>query len=100
MTTSRWLIWLILVNFCLLSCAGLGMAYQDHYYYLDPPNHNLRGKTPKDDLAESRCDPQRLQDGKLSYQCVVHLEADYRALVTEVDRLETELTACQQGHKP
>lgn len=79
----------------LAACSSF--ALNDPHTVLDPPNHTLRGKTPKDDRPESDCDPIKKPDGSLEYQCVVHTFANYGALLKEIDRLENQLKACQQG---
>lgn len=79
----------------LVSCSS--MALNDVYWVLDPPQHTLRGKTAKEDRPESDCDPVKNADGSLKYSCVVHTTANYKALLTEINRLEQALIACQQG---
>lgn len=107
----------------LVACSALTL--NDPHTILDPPNHTLRGKTPKDDRPESDCDPvkQYACDPKLDshcdlavippcdpvsdtlctmtlkYLCVVHKLPDYKALLKYVDRLEKDLKSCQQGRQ-
>ena len=92
----RWMI-SALVFGLIFGCSSY--AVYDPHWVLDPPAHNLRGRTPKEDRPESDCDPVKRDDGTLQYQCVVHTFPNYRALLKEMDRLRTELKACQQGQK-
>lgn len=85
----------VIVCGLLLGCSSYALV--DNHFILDPPAHNLRGKTPKDDLAESACDPVKKDDGSVKYPCVVHFMPDYAKLLKEIDRLQTQLKACQQG---
>jgi hypothetical protein len=79
----------------LIACSSF--ALNDPHFILDPPAHNLRGKAPKDDRPESDCDPVKKPDGSIEYKCVVHTFPAYGALLEKIDRLETELKACQQS---
>lgn len=83
--------------FCGLSLfACSGMSLNDGHYVLDPPNTNLRGKTPKDDLSEDHCNPVKQSDGSLKYMCVVFFYPDYDKLLNKIAKLEIDLNACQQ----
>lgn len=84
-----------IVTVVISACSSFAM--NDPHWILDPPAHTLRGNKPKDDLPESECDPIKKPDGSIEYKCVVHTRAAYGALLKEIDRLETELKACQQG---
>ena len=84
-----------ILTVAMAACSSF--ALNDPHWVLDPPAHNLRGKTTKDDRPESDCDPIKKPDGSIEYQCVVHTFPAYAALLKEISRLETELKACQQG---
>lgn len=88
--------WALIFAIVLLTACS-SFALNDPHFILDPPAHNLRGKTPKDDRPESDCDPIKKPDGSVEYKCVVHTFESYGALLKEINRLETELKACQQG---
>lgn len=90
--------WFLFVVIALELIACSSFALNDPHWVLDPPAHNLRGKTAADDQPESpTCDPVKKPDGTVSYQCVVHTFAAYKDLLLKIDQLETELKACQQG---
>jgi hypothetical protein len=72
------------------------MSLNDGHYVLDPPNKNLRGKTPNDDLPENHCDPVKQPDGSIKYMCVVFFYPDYDKILNKIAKLEVDLKACQQ----
>lgn len=82
----------VIASLLLLSCAH---ASPDGHFVLDPPNHNLRGQTAKDDLPESKCDPEKDGAGNLVYKCVTFFYSDYKAQLDKIDQLQTELKNCQ-----
>lgn len=98
--------YLIAVLGLLAACTSLG--FKDTVYVLDAPNSNLRGHAVdgSDDKPLASCDPSPVPSSSpapgenLSYPCIVHYISDYKALLNEVARLQTELSACQQGFKP
>lgn len=89
--------WIYPFSILGLTAACTSLAITDPHWVMDPPNHNLRGATPKEDRDESVCDPIKQSDGSLQYQCIAHTFAEYAALLKQIDTLEAQLKACQQG---